>query len=427
MAKGLLRSIRFLQLLLCLAAPALALANPFGPYLTRRPPEVVRNLGEETRDDVRIQRLVFFSRTASTPNGPVRSEVFAFVVRPVQPGRYPGILLLHGGGGAAQEDSAIYWAKRGFVVVAPDLPGIANPEKVPDSSGAWKQMAYGKNHFLVTPDVTASGIFDGVLAAVQALYLLRAQPDVDRNRVGVTGVSWGGYTTIMVAGLARKDVRAAYAIYGSGFFDLGSAFQQDLAKLPQDQSAEWLAQLDAQHYAPDIKARFFEASATNDTYFWPPAVSATLAEIHSAKNQVLAPNADHWMDIPGGCDRTAPGVPHDNSWMAMQDIYFEYMLKGQGSPFPEVKDAEIDKNTHKVRFRVKHSVGAAEVGVYYSPTETPWKTRKWLQVKAERRGRWYEAQVPANVDWFASITDSRPVTVTSEIHLAIKGALGPAS
>ena len=42
--------------------------------------------------------------------------------------------------------------------------------------------------------------------------------------------------TIMVAGMAKNDVSAAFAIYGSGNYDLGSAFQNDLNKLPRDQA-----------------------------------------------------------------------------------------------------------------------------------------------------------------------------------------------
>lgn len=407
---------------LILVSPAIAADNPFAPYLTKKPPEIIRTISEEKEGKVAIRTFVFYSRTAPTAHGPVRSEISALIARPAEPGRYPGLLLLHGGGGHAQRSMAIDWANRGFVVLAPDLPGIGNSDNMPNAAGAWKSK-YGVTHFLVVPDVTASGIFDGVLAAYQSLYLLRSQPDVNPARVGVTGVSWGGYATIMVAGLAGKDVYAAYSIYGSGHYDLGSSFQGALSKLPTEQSKVWLEQLDAKNYAPGITAQFFEAAAANDNFFWIPAVMATLGDIHSRKNQVFAPNTSHWMNIPGGCQpNDVTGVPHDNGWMSEQVVYFEYLLQGKGERFPEVKSAgefPAPGGFQQIRFQVKGAVGKTEANFYYSPSGEPWKPRKWIQVKAEPRGKGYQAQIPAKVDWFALATDSRPVTVSSGVHMGM--------
>ena len=214
-----------------LCGTAQAGAGPFAPYLAPRPPAIARDLGVETSAKVTLHRVVFYSRTVDTAAGAVRSEIFAAIARPIRPGRYPGILVLHGGGGSAHIEKAVEWAERGYIAVAPDLPGIANPAKTPNSNGAWKQHAYGAAHFRTVPDATASVIFDGVVAALQALQLLRAQPGVIGDRVGVTGVSWGGYTTIMVAGLAGHAVRASFSIYGSGHYDLGSSFLTQLQKL----------------------------------------------------------------------------------------------------------------------------------------------------------------------------------------------------
>ncbi len=410
------QAVLILTLLMC---PAKAYCNPFSEYLTKTPPQILRVLGAEVRGDVKIQRVIFYSRTVQTSDGALPTEVYAIIARPKSVGRYPGILVLHGGAGFASEDQATYWAEHGYVVVVPDLPGIADPQKTPNSTGAWKAAPYGMNHFRASPDVTASDVFDGALAGLQALYLLRSQPDVDDTEIGITGVSWGGYSTIVIAGLAQTDIKAAYAIYGSGHFDLGSSFQTSLNKFSKPQFDAWMTELDAKNYAPNIQADFFEAAATNDNFFWMPAVAATLDDIHSHKNMVLAPNDDHWMNVPGGCDRTKVGVPHSNGWMSMQLVYFDYLLKGKGEPFPEVEDATAGipkEGVSHIRFHVRGAIGAARASLYYSSPDAPWKKRVWLQIKAESHGGWYEAQVPSNADWFASITDSRPVTVTSAIQ-----------
>lgn len=409
---------RWLAALVMTGAAAAAGTGVFTPYVNRQPPSIVRELGVETRDGVTVRRVVFYSRTTETAGGPVRSEIFAAIARPDKPGRYPGILVLHGGAGSAHVDKAIEWAGRGYIAVAPDLPGIANYEKIPHSTGAWKTSGTGVNRFRTVPDATGSPHFDGVLAAVQSLYLLRAQPGVIQNRLGVTGVSWGGYATIMVAGLAGNLVRASYAIYGSGHYDLGSSFDATLKQIPPAEAATWLNNLDARNYAPSIAGAFFEAAAANDTFFWPPAVMATLAQIRAPKNQLFAPNADHWLDVPGGTERNKAKPWHDNGWMAMQGTYFDYMLKGEGKPFPQVRDVSAilqQDGSQKVRFSVKSPVPVETAAVYYSPSGEPWKPRKWIKVDAQRRGKWYDASIPGNMDCIALVSDGRPVTVSSEI------------
>ena len=86
------------------------------------------------------------------------------------------MLVLHGGGGIAEVDKAMAWAQRGYVAVSPDLPGIADPKKLTDTKGRWNALKYGEGRWVATPDASASVIFDAVLAAMKALYLLRSQP-----------------------------------------------------------------------------------------------------------------------------------------------------------------------------------------------------------------------------------------------------------
>ncbi len=394
--------------------------DPFRAHRTGRAPKIVRTLGEETGNGVLVRRVVFHSRLVPAPGGPQASEIFAAIARPARPGRYPGLLFLHGGGGSAEVGRAERWAARGYVVVTPDLPGIANPEKVPHSAGPWKSHAYGKNRWTASPDVTASTLFDGVLAALQALYLLRAQPEVLPDRVGVTGVSWGGYAATMVAGLAGRDVRAAFSVYGSGFYDTDSTFKKELDAMAPAERDAWLRALDAGRRAGDITARYFLAAATNDNWFYPPAVAATLAAIPGPANQVFAPNANHAGPIPGG---SADPTERAGYW-AMEEPYFAFHLKGEGQPFPRITAEEATTRSDgraRVRFRVQAPAPVASVQVFYSLPEAPWPRRKWTPLRAEALGGdHYEATIPAeaagrNADWFALVSDARLVSVSSRM------------
>jgi hypothetical protein len=241
----------------------------------------------------------------------------------------------------------------------------------------------------------------------------------------VTGVSWGGYSTIVVSGLVGKDVRAAFAVYGSGHYDVGTTFASALAKLPNDEARRWLDELDASRYAPGITADFMEASATNDHFFRIPAVEATLADVRAPKNQVYSPNTNHWIAVPGGCESKKEGVPHNNGWLSMQVPFFAYELKGEGHAFPVVEAGNavsLPSGTQRVQFRVRGGEGELNASVEYSATAPQWSDRKWISVPATRQGDAYAAEIPAGVTWFAQVTDSRPVTVSSRMQAMPAGA-----
>lgn len=55
------------------------------------------------------------------------------------------------------------------MTVAPDLPVIAQPEKMTESKGRW----------MAAPNAEASVIFEAVPIAMKSAYLLRSQPSVD--------------------------------------------------------------------------------------------------------------------------------------------------------------------------------------------------------------------------------------------------------
>ena len=68
-----------------------------------------------------------------------KNRIFAYLVAPVEPGKYPGMGVFHAGNGSADKSRAEAFAREGFVAIAPDLPGIANPANCPNSTGAWKE------------------------------------------------------------------------------------------------------------------------------------------------------------------------------------------------------------------------------------------------------------------------------------------------
>jgi dienelactone hydrolase len=424
--------------------------DPLAAHLDGKPPEILRELPAEgaVPGNITLRRIVFRSQD--------HAEIFAVIAAPKSSGPHPGMLVLHGGGGLAEVEKAMAWAQRGYVAVAPDLPGIAEPSKLTNTKGRFSTIKYGEQRWVATPDASASLIFDAVLSAMKSLYLLRAHADVDATRIGVVGVSWGGYMTTMVCGLAGDQVKAGFALYGCGFFDLGS--QQKIEsyhpKLPRTslgrcdpaERLRWLNGLDAGRRAPGMKAAFFLAAASNDFFGYPAAAQATLDAIPCERNQLFAPNANHKLSVPGGdIAASTPATPFTPTafqpyptpegakanWTSMEVTYFDYHLNHNGQPFPKVAVEQSDE-LRLARFSVTAAHSLTKVEVYWAKANSDVKARVWNPVPAALNGKVYEAKLPPDAsDWFALVSDDRPVTVSSDmIHLRLAdpaGVLSPAS
>ncbi len=407
--------------------------DPFAKYLDGKAPQILREI-TPVPEDITVRRVLFRIRD--------KNEAYAVIATPKTPGKHPGILILHGSGGNAEEEKAMAWAQRGYIAVAPDMPGLYSPltrGELPMSKG------YADGRYTMQPDTTKSVIFDGMLAAMKALDLLRAQPNVDTENIGVCGLSWGGTMATMVCGLAGDKVKAGFAIYGCGFFDKGNwlggkpAPNAKSGSIAQNMTPEererWLQDLDPGRRAPNMKAAFFHAAAANDFFGWPEAAQATFDAIPGEKNHVYSPNSNHKILVPGGTGfegfKPEPGAKQLSgsraSWLAMEVPYFEYYLKGLGKPFPKVT-AQKTADVHLVRFSVLAPIPLIKAEVYWAKAfpagveNDPELLRKaelereWIAAPATKIGESYETQLPPEAAvWFALVSDERPVTVSSDL------------
>ncbi len=418
------KNILGLILVICanLNANVFAQQDPFLKYLDSNAPEVIKLINQKDSIGVFIQEITFKLKDST--------EIYAVIASPKSKGKYPGMLILHGGGGQAEKDKAISWAQRGYVAVAPDLPGIAEPKKLTFTTGRWNKLAYGAERYVANPDVSASVIFDAVLSAMESLYLLRSQPNVDKENIGVVGISWGGYMTTIVCGLAGKQVKAGFSVFGCGFYEQTSQFNA-LQKMPVKEREQWLQYLDAGKRAKDIKAAFFIAGATNDFFFYPKAVQMTLDSIKSEKNHVYAPNVSHKIPLPGGSfeDSLNPETfiptqhqpyptPNGNkaNWLAMEVPFMEYYLKKKGVPFPVVQVSKI-KHSKSAEISITSVAPVSNVIVYWSSQCSEVKTCEWKLLETTQiKHNKYQVELPGGaVQWFVIATDSRPVSVSSDL------------
>src|SRR5438128_654197 len=118
------------------------------------------------------------------------TRVFAWYGAPKAEGKVPAMVLVHGGGGTAFADWAKLWVSRGYAAIAMDLCGCV-PRK---GKSGWERHADGG-----PPGWGGFNQIDGiekdqwtyhaVADAILAHSLLRSFPEVDADRIGITGIS----------------------------------------------------------------------------------------------------------------------------------------------------------------------------------------------------------------------------------------------
>jgi dienelactone hydrolase len=197
-------------------------------------------------------------------NKPTR--VFAFYGLPKTPpaAKVPGMVLVHGGGGTAFDAWVRLWNSRGYAAIAMDLCGCLPV----GSYGNWKRHdagappGWGGFDQIDWPQED-QWTYQAVADVLLAHSLLRSFPQVDKERVGVTGISWGGYLTCIVAG-ADPRFRFAVPVYGCGFLGEDSAWLSTFAGMGPEKSRRWLAWWDPSVWLGAARMPMLWVTGTND-------------------------------------------------------------------------------------------------------------------------------------------------------------------
>ena len=186
--------------------------------------------------------------------------------------KVPGIVLVHGGGGFAFSKWVEMWNSRGYAAIALDTCG--NHPLVAWEGQKGKRTVRAPHHgateaekYKVNIPMTEQWSYQAVADIMLAHSFLRSLDGVDKDRIGVTGVSWGGYLTTLVTGV---DDRFAFSIpvYGCGFFK-GTKFHESMLKRKRTPAEfeKWCKYWDANLFLANAKMPVLFVNGTNDFFF----------------------------------------------------------------------------------------------------------------------------------------------------------------
>ena len=322
------------------------------------------------------------------------TEVFAWLGLPEKrAGKVPAVVLVHGGGGTASKAWVENWNNHGYAAISMSLEGYTdNHTRLPDGGPA-RPGIFGDS----SAPIKDQWMYQSVANVTLAAALLRSLPEVDPDKVGIVGCSWGGIITTTVIGI---DPRYAFAIpvYGCGGLDaIPNQYGGSLAKNEVYKSV-W----DANLRLDRARMPILWLSWPQDTHFPMDAV---------ALSSKKAAHSDSLLCL-------IPGMGHGNltdrpEWFAFADS----VLK-EGRPWILEKSSKFEGGKLEAVF---DSTKPLESAVLISTTDSGLTgSRKWIESPAtvsKTGDQWIAgAAVPEGTTACFINVKSGQLTATSNYH-----------
>jgi cephalosporin-C deacetylase-like acetyl esterase len=295
------------------------------------------------------------------------TRVFAWIGLPAKrEGKVPGIVLVHGGGGTAYKEWVQKWNAQGYAAISIAVEGQTdiNENNVKGRS-TWARHAFsGPARDGIFADtklpMKEQWMYHALADTMLANSLLRALPEVDASKIGVTGISWGGVITSTVIGL---DDRFAFGIpiYGCGhLFDAENHWGKALHD-NEGYKQVW----DGMNYADRVKMPVLWLSWPQDAHF------------------PLGCQAEHYQKTPGPrmvSLVSKMGHSHPAGWNPPDSYAFAKSVIETGKPWGSSPSATTkDGQAIAVFYSTKPITNA----VLVSTTDKGFTgTRKWVETPA---------------------------------------------
>jgi dienelactone hydrolase len=329
------------------------------------------------------------------------TRIFAYYGRPAtESGSFPAMLLAHGGGGRASREWAEHWARRGYAALAMDLSGNGPNGRLPD--GGPNQDDETKFRPFTDTEVGEMWTYHAVAAILRGHGLLRARPEVDPRRIGVTGLSWGGYLTCIVAGV-DPWVAVAVPVYGCGFLHENSVWRERrFDPMPDEQRQRWVAWFDPSQYLSGARGPILFLNGSNDFAYPLDSYRKSFELVRGNKTLSVVLN-----------------LPHGHLWTFPEVDAFVDAAMGRAAPFPRLESRPAPDG--QVRARLSDARNPVQAWLHFTTDSGPWQSRRWQTTAARVRGSRVEAQLPSErpLTAFLAVQDARGLRVSApHIELA---------
>jgi hypothetical protein len=211
------------------------------------------------------------------------------------------------------------------------------------------------------------GITNGVHFVQRSFMFLRKRPEVDKNKLFLSGMSAGAHLSLIALSI-EPDIKGAAVKYGCGFIrDLPGYFGGYFGPLtfcPQNEQDAWLNVLDPKDGLKDYHASVLLLSGTDDVHFWMPLVLKTYREIPTDKRLLMLPNDNHTQVA--------------NEVIPLR--YFNSLLK-TASPYPDAQQPQAQLKDGMLRLSCQVTTPSKVTTCQFIVKRMPLKTFNFQQTK----------------------------------------------
>jgi len=297
-------------------------------------------LNETKKENVCFREVEFTSEFYQ--GKPVR--IYGIVAFPENAKSFPAIFWSQAGMSPANRGMPELFAKRGYVCMCVTLPhSIWNP-----------------NLPFNTRNPLDANMTHYAIAQMRAITYLAGIPEVDPEKIGIGGSSYGGFFSTLIAG-ADPRVKCGMSFFAGGNMEYGTHIPQFTLLETQKDVEIWNRTIDPALRLKYRKVPFLWGIAANDNWFYLPSVVKTYQESIGDKRMVIVPMWEH-------------GFPEeiDEQLFSWFDVY----LKNSRKPYNEVSGLIIKRKDNRLfaswSFRGENKVKKCELVISYGKI-SPWK------------------------------------------------------
>lgn len=330
------------------------------------------------------------------------TEIFAWIGVPKSETPVPAMVLVHGGGGTAFAEWAKLWTSRGYAAIAMDLCGSVPRKR---EKGGWERHekggppGWGGFEQIDAPE-RDQWTWQAVAAIALGHSLLRSKAGVDPARIGITGISWGGYLTCVTSGV---DSRYAFAapVYGCGFLGEDSTWLGTFEKMGREKSGKWLGLWDPSKYLDCSGLPILWVNGTNDFAYPMGSYQKSYRLCRGERTLAIRVGMKHAHGGPG----EKPEEIH---------AFANALFKG-GAPLAKIVKQGLAEGVAFAEVGGPTPIVKAELNV--TKDAGKWQARKWESLPAAIEGARVSARVPEGATAaFLNLYDERGLVVSAEHH-----------
>jgi dienelactone hydrolase len=318
--------------------------------------------------------------------------------------KVPAMVLVHGGGGTAFIPWVKLWVDRGYAAIAMDTCGCVSTGGFDQDGQPHPRHDYGGppgwgGFDQIDEPIKDQWTYHAVADVILAHSLIRSFPQVDADKVGLTGISWGGYLSCVVAGVDSR-FRFVAPVYGCGFLGDAPGWFGDFHAMGQEKARRWLDLWDPSVYLVHANMPLLWVDGSNDHYY----------PLDSLQRSYRLPTGSRTL-----CTRVRMTHSHGDGIKPCEIYTFAESVVNNGIPLAQIEQTGRKDRMVWITFKSKTPIVKAELN--YTTDTGKWENRTWHTLPAALCSKTPKASAllpPKCTVYYWNLIDRQSLVVSNE-------------